>query len=578
MSSSDRRPLILFYFARLRRHAAAMTGMFVCMAMAAFLEPLLALMLKPILDGSGGDFAVAPEQIPAAMAAVLLLLAAATYGRVYLGGWLNSTMQRDLRSEMAAQLVRRPLESTRRESPGKTTSRFMAYVPSLTGPTMPVFTALVQEPLKTMFYLAQMMYLQWELALIVCAALPPTAMLIRTLTRRMKKVATRAQNEVARSQSRLNESIALMPVIKIQGARSAAHHLHRAFSQLRSASIRVLIVVAAGRPLSMLIIAVPSVIVVSYVVRALEAETMSPGDVAAFLGCMLLLPRSVRVITRAATHLESMLAAAREVVGFLREEEEEDVGKKVASRAAGKIELRNVGLRYPGAPRPALSDVSLTLAAGETVALVGKSGAGKTTLANLLPRFYSPEKGEVLLDGTDIRELTLESLRAQIAVVTQEPLLFDDTAAANVCYPERPSEKNRDKIWRAMQDAAADDFISALPEGMDAQVGENGRQLSGGQCQRLALARAFYRDAPIVILDEATSSLDAEAEGKIKLAMRKLLSGRTALIIAHRFASVDFADRVLVLDEGRLIAQGDSQTLLQTCPLYAALYRAQKLS
>ncbi len=575
--SDDRLPLIKRYLERLAKYKMAAGGMIFCMTVAAFLEPTLAFMLKPLLDGQDSKFIIEPQYLHYVMALILLLLAMAGYGRAYLGGWLNETMQRDLRRDMAMQLVRIPLEKFGDESAGKTTTRFMGFVPSLTSPTMPVFTALVQEPLKTIFYLGQMLYLQWQLALIVCAAMPITAWLIRGLAKRMKKVATKAQNEVANSQTRLNESIALMPVIKIQGATAAATRIGYAFSRLRNAAMRVMVVVAAGQPLSQLVISVPTVIVVFYVVRALEAETMTAGDVAAFLGCMLLMPRSIRAIARSATLLEGMLPAAREVFGFLESEKEEDKGNQKISRARGEIVFQDVHLNYPNAVNPALDGLSVTIAAGETVALVGRSGAGKTSLANLLPRFYTPQKGKVLLDGIDIRELTLESLRAQFAIVTQEPLLFDDTVAENVCYPDIANDENQARILQALKEAAADDFVADLPHGIQTRIGENGRRLSGGQKQRLALARAFYRDAPIIILDEATSALDSEAESKIKTAMQKLLSGRTAIIIAHRFAAIDFAERVLVLDKGRLIDSGSSQELLQSCSLYAELYRAQQL-
>lgn len=575
--SGDKSTLIKRYLKGLRKHRAALSGMLVCMVLAAFMEPLLALMLKPLLDGSS-DFFIAREWVPMFAGVVMIVLPAAVYGRVYLGGWLDLTMQRDLRRDMATRLVRQPLGTLAMESSGKTTTRFVGFVPALTGATMPVLTALVQEPLKALFYLVQMFYLEWQLTLIICAAMPPMALLIRWLRQRMKKIAVRAQQESARVQSYLNESLALMPIVKVHSEAAARDRLTSVFSALRVAMLRMQIVIAAGQPLSMLLIALPSVIVLYYVVAALEAETMTAGDVAAFLGCMLLMPRSVRTITRSATLLESMLAAAREIFGFLDSPQEVDEGKKIITRANGDIVFENVVLRYPGSERPALAGVSVKIAAGETVALVGRSGAGKTTLANLLPRFYEPQSGSVRLDGTDLRELTLQSLRAQIALVTQDPLMFDDTIAANVCYPELPCPQNRAQIKQALQNAAADDFIAALPQGMDTTTGEDGRLLSGGQRQRIALARAFYRDAPILILDEATSALDSTTETQIRTAMQKLLHGRTALIIAHRFASVSFATRVLVMDGGNLIAEGSSDELLQTCPLYADLYRAQELN
>ena len=571
MPRSDRPLLVKRYLCRLQKYRAALGGMIFCMVLSAFLEPLLALMLKPLLDGGGG-FIVAREQVPFFAGAVMVLLSAAVYGRIYLGGWLNITLQRDLRREMAGRLARRPLGG--RETAGKTAARFMTFTPSLTGGTMPVLMSLVQEPLKTLFYLAQMFYLEWKLALLVCAAVPPTVFLIGLLRRRMKKVAARAQEETARAQNRLHESIRLAPVVKIHGADAESRKLAAAFAALRGALLRITIVIAAGPPLSILAMALPVALVVFYASRALDAGAMSAGDTAAFLGCMLLMPRSVRIITRSAVRLEEMLAAAREVFGFLDSPEEDDFGEKEISRARGEIVFDNVFLHYPGAASPALSGVSFTIRAGETAALAGRSGAGKSSLANLVPRFYAPGKGAVRLDGEDTRGLTLASLRAQIALVTQDTLLFDDTVAANVCYPEPPSAANRARMMRALEDAAAAEFVAALPRGADSPAGENGGLLSGGQRQRISLARAFYRDAPVVILDEATSSLDAKTEAEVRGALKKLLAGRTALIIAHRAAAFDFADRVFVLEEGKLVAEGAPGSLAQTSPLYAELVRA----
>lgn len=544
------------------------------MVAAAALEPMLALMLKPLLDSAGAGVAGGRAGLFAGVAgAILLLLITATYGRSYLGGWLDITMQRDLRRAMAVKLERLPLSRMRSEQAGAITTRFMSFVPGMTGPVMPLCTALVQEPLKTIFYAGQMFYLEWQLALIVCAALPVTAVAIRALGMRMKKVAVHAQQEVSRAQHRLNESVALAPIIRVHGGgeRTAA-----TFSSLRAAMLRVQIVLAASQPLAMLVISIPSVIVVYYVAGAIDSQAMSPGDVAAFVASMLLLPRSVRIIARASVLLENVFPAAREVFGFLDSQEEDDSGTVEISRAKGEVIFDDVWLRYARATRPALAGLSARIASGETVALVGRSGAGKTSLANLVPRFYAPQRGVVKIDGTDVREFSLRSLRRQIALVTQEPLLFDDTVAANVCHPESPDEADRERIRIALRDAAAD-FVSEMPQGEDSPIGENGALLSGGQRQRLALARAFYRDAPIVILDEATSALDAETESKIKGALRRLLDGRTALVIAHRFATLDIADRILVLDEGRLAGEGTSEHLLETCPLFAELHRAQKI-
>jgi len=569
---SDRWPLIRRYLSRLWARRLVLAAMIVCMVTTAALEPLMPFMLKPLMDG-GDDFIVAPGQVPYYAAIIIVLLAVATFGRNYFSSWLNATVQRDLQREMAACLVARPLGDTHRESSGKVVSRFMHYVSSLTGATLPVCVAFIQEPIKILFYTGQMFYWQWQLALIMCLAMPPTVILVYFLGLRMKKVSKRLQEEMARAQGLLSEAVALLPIMKVHGQSGG---FTRIFNALRGAVLRVQVVTASGPALSMLLVGVPSVIVLFYAVAALDSGAMTRGDLAAFLVCMLLMPRSLRTLTRAAASMEGMLVAAREIFPFLDAPAEDDSGRRELQQVTGEIEFQNIVLRYDGAEKAALSGASAKIAAGETVALVGRSGAGKTSLSNLMPRFYAPQEGAVLLDGVDIREYQLKSLRGRIAIVTQQPLLFDDTIAANICYPETPSDSNRERIEKALQNASAD-FIDELPDGVNHYPGEGGRLLSGGQRQRIALARAFYRDAPVVILDEATSSLDSETEGKIKAAMQRLLNGRTAIIIAHHFSAVNFADRVLVMDEGKIIATGTSAELLETCSLYAEWYKAQQI-
>ena len=383
----------------------------------------------------------------------------------------------------------------------------------------------------------------------------------------MRAIAKRAQESTAKAQSHLGETARLMPIIKIAGADTAIP---------APPSAHYAVPVCAGQPLSQIIVAAPSAIVLVYVLDEMLAGEISKGTIASFIGIMLLMPRSLRVIPRSITMWAGMLAAAEEVFGFLDARPENDTGKRTINRAKGDIRFDGVSFSYPDG-KAALRDISLHIRAGETIALVGKSGAGKTTLAQMLPRFTEPQSGILTIDTIDVRQLTLASLRGQLALVPQEAMLFDGSIADNVAYPNG-GDDDIERLRRALASADALEFVEKLPEGVNAVIGENGDRLSGGQRQRLALARAFYRDAPIVIMDEATSSLDSDSENKIKAAMRELLSSRTAIIIAHRFATVEFADRVAVLDDGKLVALGTMSGLLETSPLFAELYRAQKLA
>ena len=469
--ASDTIQLIRRYLAYLLAYRTAFGGMILCMVLSALLEPLLPLLLKPLLDGNAeGATPFLRENLPYIMLLLVFLLAVLLYGRVYLGGWLDATLQKNLHTLMCERLLILPMARLGDESMGALTTRIMSFVPALTASTMPVFLALVQEPLKTVVYIGVMFYLQWQLAIIILLATPFVALIIFFLGRRMKKIAGKNQQLTMRCQTTLNEAVHLMPIIKIQGGDTAKAKLSGVFSALRGVMLRVHVAIAAGQPLSQIVVAIPSAIVIGYAISALEAGAMTSGDVAAFLGVMLLMPRSVRAITRSMVVFSQMQVAAREVFGFLDTPPEADNGEGLINRCRGEVSFNGITMRYATTKKAALTDVFLTIAPGETVALVGKSGAGKTTLANLLPRFYEPTSGIVRLDGEDVRSFKLADLRRQIALVTQEPLLTDDTIAANVAYPDN-GNADADKVNQALQNAAAD-FVAELPDGVNTPSSE----------------------------------------------------------------------------------------------------------
>lgn len=584
---SQRIRLTWRYLRAVIQHRWAFGGMLLCMVVVGVLEPLLPWMLAPLLDSTNQSktYGIPAGWLPYAMLLLIFARSAFSYGRSYLGGWLDATLQRDYRAAMSEKLTALPASHIQRDSLGALTSRFMQFLPTVTGATMPVCMALVQETIKIIGFISLMLYLQWQLTLYILIIAPIIVFKIRYLKRRMKKAAGSSQQAISLSQSRLNETVQLWQIVKLQGQRTTQQWLHTAFARLRNAMLRVYIVTSAGQPGAHFLLALPFAFIIAYIVGALEVGEMSAGEAASFLTVMLLLPTPIRNITSAINKWEQMLVAAREVFGFLDAPPERDNGTQVLAQVRGAVEFQNITFAYETGHPPALDGVSLHIATQETVALVGRSGGGKSTLTHLIPRFYNPQSGRVLLDGVDLQEITLASLRQNIALVTQTPLLFDDTIAANVAYPDTADAEDEgddtaqkiERVMQALQNAAADDFVNALPNGVHTRIGEGGGRLSGGQRQRLALARAFYRDAPIIILDEATSALDSETEAKIKQAMQRLLAGRTAVIIAHRFATIDFADRIIVLDRGKILAQGTSAQLRATCPLYNELYTAQQL-
>jgi subfamily B ATP-binding cassette protein MsbA len=301
---------------------------------------------------------------------------------------------------------------------------------------------------------------------------------------------------------------------------------------------------------------------------------MTVGSFVSFITAMLMLTAPLKRITNVSEPLQRGLAAAESIFGLIDEEGERDPGQTTIERARGELRFEGVGFTYGGAPRPALDGVSLTIAPGETVALVGLSGSGKTTLANLVPRFYNPTLGSILLDGHDLKSLTLPGLRANIALVSQDVVLFNDTVAANIAYGALRSSTEAD-IIAAAKAAHAMEFIEQMPQGLQTLVGENGLKLSGGQRQRIAIARALLKNAPVLILDEATSALDSESERYVQAALETLMQGRTTLVIAHRLSTIEKADRIVVLDKGRVAEIGNHRELITHDGIYARLHRIQ---
>ena len=574
------RELLRRYWGLVSPYPGAFAAVVVCLVAGGLMEPLIPWLFSSLLDAQGQKGkgpAVPPEWLPAAFVVVVLVRGIFGYGRLYFSGWLEAAVQADLRLHCGGRMLRWPARKFREFSPGKITSSIMTFTGGLTHVANTLLVSAVQDCVKIAAYLALLFYLRWDLAAVVLAASPFIAFVIRKLSRRIRKRADEIRLGVERGADELLEAARLWPAVKIQGGEAAERaRLSRRFSRLRRAALRVGRLNSAAQPLGQMLLALAFAYVVHQILAALSAGTMTPGDAAAFVSAMLLLQVPVRNLSRFFPRWAEARANAVAVFAFLEIPLEKDSGTKTAERTRGELVFRNVVFRHSEAERPALDGVSLRIRAGETLALVGRSGAGKSTLAAMLPRFHEPDSGEILLDGTDLREFRLADLRRQIALVSQDAPLFNDTAAANVSYPEDPrggGVEGAARIESALRDAAAD-FALESPE---KRAGAGGGDFSGGQRQRLALARAFYKDAPIVILDEPTAALDSEAEAKIKQALRRLLAGRTALVITHRFSAIDFADRVAVLDAGKVVAEGTTRELLEKSELFRELYEAQRL-
>jgi subfamily B ATP-binding cassette protein MsbA len=481
----------------------------------------------------------------------------------------------DLRAAMFARLVRFPTRVFDDQSSGALLSRVAYDVANVSAAATTALTVVVRDSIVIVLLLAWLFYLNWKLTLIALVIAPLVALFVRVLGRRLRSMARASQRALGDVVHVLEETIECHRVVKVFGGHDyEASRFQRAIGQLRGFNMRQKVPEALITPVTHLLAASAMAVIVYVALReALTAET-TVGEFASFFTAMLMLFAPIKHLTQVNSALQRGLAAAESVFGMIDSPVEEDRGTVALARARGEIAYENVSFTYETRTEPALREVNLHVRPGETLALVGTSGSGKTTLVNLLPRFYAPGAGRITLDGHDIQTLTLESLRGNVALVSQDVVLFNDSIYANIAYGRLAGTSEREVI-AAAEAAHAMDFIRATPEGLNTLIGENGLRLSGGQRQRLAIARALLKDAPVLILDEATSALDSESERHVQAALEALMRGRTTVVIAHRLSTVERADRIAVLADGRIVESGRHAELLARGGVYARLHRVQ---
>jgi len=533
-------------------------------------------LVKPVIDKViiGKDWELG-RWVPLALILVSVLKGVTWYARDYFMGYIGQRVVNDIRDQLYSHIQTLSFSYFTRTPTGVIMSRIVNDVNLVQGALTRVPSSLVQGIFTMTALTGYIIYLNWKLAAFAVIVLPFAGAALSKFSRRFRKTSTQMQEQIGDLTAHLQETISGIRIVKAfgmeqyEGRRFAARNRELFNSLMRSIKTS-----AISHPVMEVISMTGTAFVILYGLYAIiVSHTMTPGDFFSFTVALVFFYRPLKDLNGINNMVQDGIAAAKRIFEVLDTEPEitNQPGAVTLGRTFRTIELRGVSFRYDDTP--VLKGIDLKVATGETIAIVGKSGGGKTTLVNLLPRFYDVSDGAILIDGRDIRTATLESLRACTAIVTQQTILFNDSVRNNIAYGH--AEKSFNDVVRAAQAAYADDFIRSLPQGYDTVIGEGGVKLSGGQRQRIAIARAILKDAPILILDEATSALDTESEREVQNALVGLMQGRTSFVIAHRLSTIMNADRIVVLGGGQIVEEGRHGELLARGGEYKNLYDQQ---
>ncbi|WP_350306942.1 lipid A ABC transporter ATP-binding protein/permease MsbA [Photorhabdus viridis] len=539
-------------------------------------DTLMLSLLKPLLDeGFGKASSDVLKWMPLVVIALMIMRGLSGFVSSYCISWVSGKVVMQMRRRLFSHMMGMPVSFFDQQSTGTLLSRITYDSEQVASSSSSALITVVREGASIIGLFILMFYYSWQLSMILIVIAPIVSLVIRVVSGRFRSISKNMQNSMGQVTASAEQMLkGHKEVLIFGGQKVEAERFNTVSNRMRQQGMKMVSASSISDPIIQLIASFALAFVLYAASFPDIMETLTAGKITVVFSSMIALMRPLKSLTNVNAQFQRGMAACQTLFAILDMEQEKDDGKLELKKAKGNIEFRDVTFCYPTKELPALQNISMSIPAGKTIALVGRSGSGKSTIANLMTRFYDISAGNILLDGHDLREYTLSSLRSQVALVSQNVHLFNDTVANNIAYASE-NQYSREEIEKAAEMAYAMDFIRKLDNGLDTMIGENGVLLSGGQRQRIAIARALLRDSPILILDEATSALDTESERAIQAALDELQKNRTSLVIAHRLSTIEKADEILVIEDGHIVERGNHPSLLENNGVYSQLHRMQ---
>lgn len=560
----------------IRIFKAGLIAAAIALIINAGVDAFMISLLKPLLDeGFGKASNDVLKWMPIAVIGLIVLRGISNFISSYCLSWVSGKVVMNMRRRLFSHIMGMPVSFFDQQSTGTLLSRITYDSEQVASSSSGALITVVREGAYIIGLFALMFYYSWQLSLILIVIAPIVAVVIRLVSTRFRTISKRIQNSMGQVTTSAEQMLkGHKEVLIFNGQEVENKRFNHVSNHIRRQGMRMVVASSISDPIIQLIASFALAFVLYAASFPEIMDTLTAGTITVVFSSMVALMRPLKSLTNVNAQFQRGMAACQTLFAILDMEQEKDTGTLELKKPTGDIEFRNVTFQYVTKDTPALKNMSFTIPAGKTVALVGRSGSGKSTIANLLTRFYDINEGQILINGHDIRDYTLKSLRNQVALVSQNVHLFNETVANNIVYACE-DQYTREDIEKAAKMAHAMDFIQKMDKGLDTEIGENGVLLSGGQRQRIAIARALLRDSPILILDEATSALDTESERAIQSALDELQKNRTSLVIAHRLSTIEKADEILVIEDGEIVERGSHMDLIEQKGIYAQLHRLQ---